>query len=83
VISLAANVRSLFTALFLALYTTSFAFAQTARSNTNGGADANPAGDADFGLLIILGLIGLFILVAWLISRMGDDGGRGGDHTML
>lgn len=42
-----------------------------------------PAGDFDLGLLIIIGAIGFFILVAWLFSRTGDDGGRGPDRNLL
>ena len=42
-----------------------------------------PAGDPMVGMLIILGGIVFFILLAWVFSRMGDDGGKGPDHTML
>ena len=75
-----ADVRYFVAALVLALVP-AFALAQsTGRSSGNGAATA---GDADFGLLIIAGVIGLIVLVAWIIARMGDDGGRGPDHTML
>jgi hypothetical protein len=42
-----------------------------------------PGGDPMLGMLIILGGIVFFILLAWVFSRMGDDGGKGPDHTML
>lgn len=42
-----------------------------------------PAGDPMLGMLIILGGIVFFILLAWVFSRMGDDGGKGPDHTIL
>jgi hypothetical protein len=74
-----ADVRYFVAALVLALVP-AFALAQ---SSSRSGASGGGAGDADFGLLIIVGLVGLFVVVAWLISRMGDDGGRGPDHTML
>jgi hypothetical protein len=74
-----ADVRYIVAALFLAL-APAIALAQS--TGRTGAADSG-AGDSDFGLLIIVGVIGLIVLVAWLISRMGDDGGRGPDHTML
>jgi hypothetical protein len=71
--------RSLLSALLLAL------LAPCAIAQTTGRSAGGPAtgGDADFGLLILFGLIGFVVLVAWVISRMGDDGGRGPDHTIL
>ena len=75
-----ADVRYVVVALVLALVPT-IALAQS--TGRTGAAGADAAGDSDFGLLIIVGVIGLIVLVAWLISRMGDDGGRGPDHTML
>jgi hypothetical protein len=73
-----ADLRYLISALVLALVP-AFALAQS----TGSADDSGTAGDSGFGLLIIAGVIGLIVLVAWLISRMGDDGGRGPDHTML
>jgi len=75
------TVRYLLTALLLALATPHTLAQATGRSPAE--TASHHAGDADFGWLLILGLVGLFILIAWLISRMGDDGGRGPDHTML
>jgi hypothetical protein len=73
-----ADIRYLVAALVLALLP-AIALAQS----SGGAGDPGAAGDSDFGLLIIAGVIGLIVVVAWLISRMGDDGGRGPDHTML
>lgn len=42
-----------------------------------------PAGDPTLGMIIILGAIVFFIILAWIFSRMGDDGGRGPDRTLL
>jgi hypothetical protein len=81
-VKILADVRCLVVALALALVP-SLALAQSTARSTSTGSNPNPAGDADFGLLLILGLVALFVLIAWLISRMGDDGGRGPDHTML
>ena len=72
------SARSLLVALVLAI-ASPYALAQsTSRSSTQGSA-----GDSDLGLLIILGVIAFFVVLAWLISRMGDDGGRGPDHDIL
>jgi H+/Cl- antiporter ClcA len=76
------TVRCLLIALVLAL-ATPHALAQPTGRSPAESARQHAAGDADFGWLIILGLVGVLILIAWLISRMGDDGGRGPDHTML
>jgi hypothetical protein len=76
------TVRHLLIALVLAL-ATPHALAQATGRSIPETPKRQAAGDSDFGWLIILGLVGLFILIAWLISRMGDDGGRGPDHTML
>ena len=38
----------------------------------------------ELGVLIILGVLGLLVLVAWVFSRVGDDGRRGpADRTLL
>jgi hypothetical protein len=75
-----ADVRYLVAALALALVPAIALAQSTSRTSAT---DSGAAGDSDFGLLLIVGLIGFVVVVAWLISRMGDDGGRGPDHTML
>jgi hypothetical protein len=75
-----ADARGVLVALLLAL-AAPCAFAQSTGRSDQG--NSTQAGDPDLGLIIILGLIAFFVLLAWLISRMGDDGGRGPDHTML
>ena len=40
-----------------------------------------PAGNPELGMLIILGAIGFFILLAWIFARMGD-GGKSADNTL-
>ena len=73
--------RTLLAALVLALLAP-YALATTKPTQSTGSA-RTPAGDPELGLLIILGAIGFFILVAWIFSRTGDDGGRGPDRTLL
>jgi hypothetical protein len=41
-----------------------------------------PAGSPEFGFLIIIGIVGFVILVAWIFSRAGEGGSRQGSHTM-
>ena len=53
------------------------------RTRTTEAGDQPRSGDPDLGMLIIVGAIGFFILVAWIFSRTGDDGGRGPDRTLL
>jgi flagellar biogenesis protein FliO len=72
------TVRHLLVALALAMASPSALAQSTSRSTQEG-----RAGDSDLGLLIILGVIAFFVVLAWLISRMGDDGGRGPDHNIL
>ena len=72
------TVRHLLVALALAI-ASPYALAQS----TSRGTQEGRAGDSDLGLLIILGVITFFVVLAWLISRMGDDGGRGPDHNIL
>ena len=72
--------RSLVAVLLLALLVP-YTFAAQATEPTAG--NRSPAGNPDLGILIILGAIGFFIFLAWIFSRMGDDGGRGPDRTLL
>jgi hypothetical protein len=41
-----------------------------------------PAGSPEIGILIIIGLIGLLIVVAWLFSRIGEKGSHQSDGTL-
>ena len=34
-------------------------------------------------ILIIIGLVGLLVLVAWIFSRVGDDSRSSGDSTLI
>ena len=80
-VALIARGRSLLSALSVALLTPcAFAAADPSRSPRS---DRAPAGDPMMGMLIILGGIAFFIVLAWIFSRMGDDGGRGPDRTLL
>jgi hypothetical protein len=79
--------RILLASLALAVFTP-YMPAQSNRSpattrQSEPATEATPAGDPEFGMLIIVGAIGFFILVAWIFSRTGDDGGRGPDRTLL
>ena len=62
-------------------YTLAGRGAATAASDV---ADRPPAGDPELGLIIIVGIVGFLILVAWVFSRVGDDNAsRGTDRTLL
>ncbi len=85
--------RILLASLALAAFTP-YISAQTGRSTTQTStptrtrtteptAEQPRAGDPDLGMVIIVGCIGFFILVAWIFSRTGDDGSRGPDRTLL
>jgi hypothetical protein len=41
-----------------------------------------PSGNAFFGVLIIGGVIGLLVLVAWIFSRIGEGPSRQADNTL-
>ena len=87
--------RILLASLALAAFTP-YISAQTGRSTTQtqtstpartrtteATAEQPRAGDPDLGMVIIVGCIGFFVLVAWIFSRTGDDGSRGPDRTLL
>jgi hypothetical protein len=38
-----------------------------------------PAGSPELGVLIIAGIVGFLILVAWIFSRIGEGGSRHAD----
>lgn len=80
-ITILARGRALFAAIFL-MFVAPCAIAAAEPSRTSS-PDRAPAGDPALGMLIILGGIGFFIILAWIFSRMGDDGGRGPDRTLL
>jgi hypothetical protein len=41
------------------------------------------AGSPEFGVLIIIGAVAFIVIIAWLISRIGDDSGPRDDRTLL
>ena len=47
-----------------------------------GGADP-PAGSPELGILIIIGVVGLLVLIAWIFSRIGDDSRSSGDSSLV
>jgi hypothetical protein len=65
----------------------------TARNRTAGRVEATKAtetgeerpraGSPEFGVLIILGAVAFIVVVAWLISRIGDDSGPRDDRSLL
>ena len=80
--------RTVFAALALAAlvpYTSAFGqpSTSTSRTPTTEATERVPAGDPILGVLIIVGIIGFLVVVAWIFSRAGDDGGRGPDRTLL
>lgn len=40
------------------------------------------AGSPELGVLIIIGVVGLLILIAWIYSRIGEGSGRQSDNGM-
>lgn len=42
-----------------------------------------PAGSPEFGILIIIGVVGLLVLIAWIFSRAGDDSRSSGDSSLV
>ena len=45
--------------------------------------EKQPAGSPEMGVLIIIGVVGFFVLVAWVFSRVGDDTSSPGDRTLI
>jgi hypothetical protein len=72
--------RALLAALLLGLFTpvaaaTPQATATKALIDEGAGPVKPPAGSPELGLLIIIGAVGFFVLVAWLFSRAGEAEG--------
>lgn len=42
-----------------------------------------PAGSPEFGILIIIGIVGVLILIAWLFSRVGSEGPEASDGSII
>jgi hypothetical protein len=42
-----------------------------------------PAGSPEFGILIIIGVVAVFVLVAWLFARVGGDGPEASDGSIV
>jgi len=80
-LTILARSRALVAALLVALLVPCLS-AATEQTQTPASSRA-PAGDPTRGMVIILGAIAFFIFLAWIFSRMGDDGGRGPDRTLL
>jgi hypothetical protein len=88
-LSLRTWVLPLFAAMLLSLFSP-FAFAQrnagnhraTDLSTVDASQPHEPAGSPEIGVLIIVGVIGLLIFIAWVFSRMGESGSRSSDGTL-
>ena len=77
------RVRSVLVMLVLATLAP-YALARTTKPSPSTDSNRTPAGDPIWGFSSSSALIGFFILVAWIFSRMGDDGGRGpGPHDAV
>ena len=46
------------------------------REGPDSHADSEPAGNPIIGVLLIAGVVGVLVLVAWLFSRVGEGNGR-------
>jgi hypothetical protein len=86
--------RLLLTLLVLAVFTAPLAAAphtsagrtpssEPGESLPAAAVEQQPPASPEMGLLIIIGVVGFLVLVAWLIARVGDDNRNGGDHTLL
>ncbi len=42
-----------------------------------------PAGSPELGILLIIGIVGLLIFMAWLVSRVGDDNSPNSDGSII
>src|SRR5580704_10233391 len=40
------------------------------------------AGSPELGVLILVGVVGFLVLIAWVISRIGEGSGRQSDNTL-
>jgi hypothetical protein len=80
-LTILARSRALVTTMLVALLVPCLSAA--AEQSQTPDANRAPAGDPMLGMVIILGAIAFFIVLAWIFSRMGDDGGRGPDRTLL
>jgi hypothetical protein len=82
-------------ALLLAFVILLFSPVVMAQSNSSSGQPVEPtststphraeggnSGYPMFGILIIAGVVGFFILIAWIISRVGEGNRRPSDNTM-
>jgi hypothetical protein len=83
--------RSLLLALsLLVIAPEAFAARHTSRSPTTDvsrtdspyTAERQPAGSPEFGVIIIVGIVGFVVLLAWIFSRVGEGNSRAGDNTL-
>lgn len=42
-----------------------------------------PPGSPELGILLIIGVVGLLIFMAWLVSRVSDDNSPRGDGSII
>lgn len=65
--------RALLAAVALAVFAPA-ALATDTRRAIDAADGHPPSGSPEFGILIVIGIVGFLVLVAWLFSRVGDDG---------
>jgi len=56
---------------------------RTQPTNRDSGEDQPPAGSPELGILLIIGIIGIFIFMVWLVSRVSDDSSPRGDGSII
>jgi hypothetical protein len=79
-------IKALFAAMLLSL-SIPFAFAErnagnhrtTETTTVSTSQPHEPAGSPEIGVLIIIGVIGLLVFVAWVFSRIGEGNSRKSD----
>jgi hypothetical protein len=77
------RMRMLLAGLVLAFSATAaMANASAATRAETPAADKQPAGSPEMGVLIVIGVVGFLVLLAWIVSRIGDDS-RSGDTSLI
>jgi len=56
---------------------------RTHPTNRDAGEDQPPAGSPELGILLIIGIVGIFIFMVWLVSRVSDDSSPRGDGSII
>jgi len=61
---------------------TAFAKSVSTQTTPPDSIPTEAAGSPELGVLIILGIVGTIVFLAWLFAHIGDNSGRNGDKIM-